>query len=121
MKTDILTDLLGSLTLVNYIVAFIFVLLTLIVKWIWKTVDSVKNDNKTPKKFSWSFWFEDNIKHKLLSFIGNLIAVFILLRFSIEIIGVSFSYILAVGIGFALDAYVDKLKKMQKIKKATKK
>lgn len=114
MKQDILKDLLGNLTLVNYVVAFIFVLLTLIVKWVWKTIDSVKNDIKTPNQFSWGYWFKDNIIPKFLSFTGNMIAVFIVLRFSNEIIGQTFSYFLAILIGFGLDYYVDKLKKMQK-------
>lgn len=116
MKQEIIADLLGNLTLVNYIVAFIFVMLTLMLRWIWKTVDSVKNNKHTPHKFSLGYWIKDNVIYKFLSFISNMISVFILLRFSNELIGQNFSYFLVIVVGFGLDYFIDRLKSMQKKK-----
>ena len=112
MKHQILSDFLGSLSIVNYIVAFAFVLIALIAKWTYKTLDSVKNSPKTPMQFSWGYWWKDNIYPKLVSFVSNVISVFIILRFSNDVIGQNFSYFFAVLVGFGLDFYVDKLKKM---------
>lgn len=117
IKQDVIADLLGNLSLTNYIVSLIFVSLTLILRWIWKTIDSVRHNHKTPHKFSFSYWFRDNIYHKLLSLIGNLISIFIILRFSNDIIGMNFSYFLTIVVGLGLDYFVDRLKKMQKRKR----
>lgn len=112
MKTQIIHDLLGSLSLVNYIVAFAFVLLALLVKWTYKTIDGVKNSPKTPAKFSWAYWWKDNLYPKLVSVLSCIISVFIILRFSNELIGQNFSYFFAFVVGFGLDYFVDKIKKM---------
>jgi hypothetical protein len=112
MKQQLLSDFLGSLTIVNYIVAFVFVFLALIAKWTYKTLDGVKNSPKTPEKFSWAYWWKDNFYPKLVSLLSSIISVFIILRFSNDIIGQQFSYFLAIVIGFGLDYFIDKLKKM---------
>ena len=112
MKNEILTDLLGNVSLVNYLVGFIFVVIAIIFKWCYKTIDSIKNNPKTPAKWDWNYWVENNLVPKLLSLLMNIIAVFIVFRFSNEILGVAFSYILSLVVGLALDYYIDKIKKM---------
>lgn len=112
MKQQILNDFLGQLTIVNYIVAFAFVFLALILKWTWKTLDSVKNNPKTPDKFTWSYWWRDNAYPKIVSCLSVLIAVFIILRFCNEITGRNFSYFIALVVGLYLDSFIHKLKKM---------
>lgn len=113
-KAEVMTDILGSLSVVNYLVGFFFVILTLVLKWSWKTRNGVKKNPNSPSSFSWSYWFKHNFKPKFISFISNLIAVFLLFRFASEIAGTAFSYVLAVTIGLSLDYFVDKLKKMSK-------
>jgi len=110
MKEEILKDILGNLSLVNYIVGFFFVLLALSLKWIWKTVQGVKHSSKTPNKFDKKFWWKDNAKPKILTLLANLISVFLIFRFTNEIIGVDFSYGIALFIGLGLDYYINKLK-----------
>jgi hypothetical protein len=113
MKTEVLNDFLGALTMVNYVVSFIFIFIALALKWIWQTIDSVKNNESTPVKFSWKYWAQDNLLPKVLSLISNIIVAFIVLRFGNELFGLTFSYAVAFGIGIALDYWVNRLKKMQ--------
>jgi amino acid transporter len=113
MKTQILNDLLGSLTIVNYIVAFFFVFLALLAKWTYKTIDGIKNSPHTPEKMDWTYWLKDNLYPKLVSLLSSVISVFIILRFSNDLVGQQFSYFFALVVGFGLDYFVDKIKKMQ--------
>lgn len=111
MKSEILTAILGNLTMVNYIVGFFFVFLALILRWIWRTLDGIKNNPESPHKFDFWYWWEDNFKPKLLSFIANMISVYLIFRFADDFIGTTFSYVLALGVGLGLDYYVGVLKK----------
>ena len=96
MEHQILSDFLGSLSIVNYIVAFAFVLIALIAKWTYKKLDSVKNSPKTPSQFSWRYWWKDNIYPKLVSFVSNVISVFIILRFSSLLLVVIFKNLVGI-------------------------
>jgi len=112
MKTEILSDLLGVLTIVNYIVGFIFVFLALILKWIWKTIEGVKNSKNTPDKFNGTYWVNHNLIPKLLSFVAVMISVFILLRFIGDIVNIGFSYFFCLVVGLTIDYWIDRLKKI---------
>jgi hypothetical protein len=112
MKQQLLSDFLGSLTIVNYIVAFVFIFIALILKWTWKTKDGVKTCPHSPEKFSWSYWWKDNLYPKAVSSISVLLTVFVTLRFCTEITGRVFSYLIAFLIGLSLDFIIDRLKKM---------
>lgn len=113
MKKQITTDLLGSISFVNYVVGFIFVALALVFKWCLKTVDSIKNNPKTPSQWDWKFWRSENLKAKLLTLIAVIIAVFLCFRFATEKFGVTFTYFFALGVGLGLDYYIDSIRKQQ--------
>lgn len=113
MKTQILNDLLGTVSLVNYIVAFIFVFLALTLKWIWKTIRAIKSDEKSPDKFILLYWIERNLIPKLLSLVANVISIFFIFRLSGDLFNVQFSYAFAIVVGFTLDYWIDRLKKIK--------
>lgn len=113
MKTQVLNDLLGNLSLVNYVVGYIFVFIALILKWTWQTNDSIKNNKKTPEDWSWDFWWRDNAKPKILSAVQAVLVVFIVFRFSADYFNTVFTYAFALLVGLTLDHWVNNIKKMK--------
>ena len=108
MKTQIIAEFFGTLTVVQYIVGFVLVFITLILRWTFTTRRAVKKNPLTPKKFSLKSWWETNWLRKPKAFIQVVIITFLVFRFTPDIIGQTFSYVVAVSIGLAFDAYKKK-------------
>jgi len=112
METEFLKAILGDLTIVNYVVGFFFVMLALIFKWSVKTYKGVKHNPKTPHKFSWTYWLENNIEPKLKAVISTIIVVYLTFRFAENIVGTAFTYAIAISVGLSIDAIIAKIKKL---------
>lgn len=108
MKTEIFSNIFGTLTGVQYLVGFVFVIVAIILRWTFTTHKAVKKNPNTPKKFSLKYWWENNWLRKLKTFIQVVIITFLVFRFTPDIIGQTFSYVVAVSIGLAFDAYKKK-------------
>jgi len=96
--------ILGPVSIAYYAAAEFFALLALVLS-LW--LHSQKRDTtapSTPAKFSFMFLVMDNIKR---IFVGQ-IALFLIFRFTSEILGKQLNMITAVGIGFALSFGLDK-------------
>lgn len=109
MKQELIIGILGTLPISDYLLGFFFVLLAISLKWMWSTINGVKRNKKTPNKFSGKYWIQNNLKIKILSSLSNIISVYLIFRFSNELIGEKYSYIAALGIGFMLDSYIHKI------------
>ena len=107
---DVTDRILGNLSWSMLWGAFIFGYLGMLLRWIWTTLRGWKTSYRTPKKFSWSFWFRDNLGVKLLSFFGNTIVMFVFFRFTDELVGEALSMFIAFVIGLCVDYFADMLK-----------
>jgi len=74
-----------------------------------RNVDS----KETPQKFSWKFWYRDNLKR----YIGTLITIYVLFRFFPELTGNSLDEFTAFLLGFSGDGVVGLNKKSTKLLK----
>lgn len=105
--------LFGGLTLVEYEVAFSFAFMGMFLRWFWNYRTKGKTNSKTPKKFSWSYWFRDNLLSKLMSIVSSCIVIFISLRFSSDLFGIAFTWFYSFTVGLCLDFFISKLKAIQ--------
>lgn len=70
-----------------------------------------KKSKRTPKKWSWKFWFRDNWKR----YVTSLLTTYVLFRFYTEISGHPFGNFDAVTIGMIGDGIAATLKKRVKV------
>jgi len=85
METNVTQEFLGNLNITTLVVCYIFSFIGMFYNWITTTRRSMKHNRNTPNKFSLIYWIENNIKHKLISWFGNIITIFLLLRFGEEL------------------------------------
>ena len=57
-----LANILGTdLDWVGYLSCFVFAFIGLFLRWYWKAKKGIKNNPTSPIKFSWQYWFSDNL------------------------------------------------------------
>lgn len=66
-----------------------------------------KLSNNTPKKFSWKFFYKDNIKR----YVASVLLVYVLFRFFIEMTGQELNEFTALLMGFTGDGVIGMKKK----------
>jgi hypothetical protein len=99
------TLVLGKASLAYYMGAEFFALLALVLSLYSHSTNRNVNAPTTPVKFSWAFLIMDNIKRIIL----GQIALFLIFRFTTELMGRPLNMFLAVGIGFVLSYGLDKI------------
>ena len=107
LKTNIFGKILNP---IGYISCYIFVFFGLIIKWYIQTKKSIKTNPRTPEKFSFKYWFWDNLLPKLQSLLVSGIIIFVCLRFSVEWFKMVPSMFFALGIGLGFDYLIDFVK-----------
>ena len=119
------SKVMGDLDLADYLFGFFFAGIGLFFTWVYKTRKSIKTNPETPVKFSWSYWFKDNLIPKLLSVISTMLVIFVSLRVAyyvggqIFIGGTVMSVIYSIGIGLSLDTIIDKIMSIRPVKTCT--
>jgi hypothetical protein len=97
--------ILGPASLAYYMGAEFFALLALILSLYSHSTTRDVNATTTPVKFSWAFLIMDNFKRIVV----GQIALFLIFRFTTELMGHPLNMFLAVGIGFFLSYGLDKV------------
>lgn len=69
---------------------------------------------ETPKKFSWKFFYKDNIKR----YIGSIVLIYVLFRFYPELTGQDLNEFSAIMLGFMGDGIVGMKKSSSKLLRA---
>jgi NhaP-type Na+/H+ or K+/H+ antiporter len=100
MKQDLITGLLGTKTIGEWIISLLFVTLGIAISLYADSLTRKKESLRTPLKYSISFLIKDNLIKILFSFF----IVYTLIRFSEEIISIELKYFhcLFLGLGFDL-------------------
>jgi len=106
-------NIMGSLSWVTYLSAYIFAFVGMFLRWYFTTVKAVKCNTATPSKFILSYWLKDNLIHIIPGVGGSLALIFIALRFSVDLFGKPVSMLIAFGVGLFLDWVADTIKNLQ--------
>jgi len=119
-KTDVISGLLGDLSMADYTVAFIFAGIGILIRTGIVTRNGVVDPtNDTPMKFSLSYWFWHNLPYKSFVVLLNVCIIFVSLRFPKDIteyIGMQWLSSMATNfyafiLGLLLDYIIDKMRK----------
>jgi hypothetical protein len=82
MKPTIINELLGAnLTTTTLIVCYIFSIIGAVLFWAKNTREGIVNSKKSPHKFSWGYWWRNNVVNKFITLLINAIVTFLWLRF----------------------------------------
>lgn len=94
------------------VAAFVFALLGVLLNALLKTAKRDPLTDKSPVQFSWSFFWNDNVKRFLKSALITLIVIFVSIRFFKELTGAGneLSMLYAFGVGFGIDRAIIALK-----------
>jgi len=114
VNSEITDNILGSLTLSTYISAFFFAGLGLFLHHTIVVKKGVRTSESTPMKFSWSFWFKNNFMTKMTVILTNIIVIYLMLRFSVDWVGMEVSMAFAFVVGLSIDWAYDLIRKLQK-------
>ena len=112
MVRQIMIEILGSMTHIQLVTSYVFVLIGLFIKWYFTASQAIRYNKETPSKFSVAYWWHNN-RHKITAFFASLVIVFVSIRFPHEILGMEWSYFYALTVGLLFDYVVDTLKKRQ--------
>lgn len=99
-------DLWGDVPPVSYLIGLLFAFIGIFINTYVLTAKSVKKNESTPAKFSWSYWWANN-KDRILRWIGLLFVIAVSMRFSNEILNVKFTVFIAFLLGLGLDRLVE--------------
>ena len=100
---------LGGLSTEVYKWSFVFAFFGMFLRWRYKTHKGIRTTERSPHTFKLDYWIRDNFVNKSYAILATYVAVFILLRFSQELLGYELKMIIAFFIGLFLDFLIDKL------------
>lgn len=109
VKESVKENILGALTIGDYIAAFVISFAGMLIRWYITTRKAIKTNPETPHKFSLMFWVRDNVLTKLGSLGATIAVIYAFMRFSIDLIGQPATMFLAFLIGLFFDWAVDLL------------
>lgn len=94
------------------VAAFAFALLGVLLNALLKTAKRNPLTDSSPVQFSWSYFWNDNLKRFLKSALTTIIVIFISIRFFKELTGAGneLSMLYAFGVGFGIDLAIIKIK-----------
>ena len=109
---DFWAAFLNGIPIGSLVAAFCFALLGVLLNALLKTAKRDPLTDVSPVQFSWSFFWNDNVKRFLKSGLTTLIVIFVSLRFFKELTGVGteLSMMYAFGIGFSIDRAIVMIK-----------
>lgn len=110
MTQEILNSILGNRTLAQYVVAFFFILLGVLISIRLGAYKRDKESPNTPFKFSYTFLTRDNIVRA----IGSIAIAFVFIRFGQEILHIEVNELGAFTIGLTFDRGIALLDNWQK-------
>lgn len=113
VKNQVTSGILGKLSVSDYLIAFFFVFLGLLIRNYFKIRTGIKTNEKSPPEFSAKYWYQTSFFSKMYSLLMNMVIVFICLRFSSELFGYTVSAFTALLLGLGFDYAVDYLRKRQ--------
>jgi hydrogenase-4 membrane subunit HyfE len=113
IQTEVISNVLGTLSISDYISAFIFASLGLIVRHYLIVKKSLKKNPKTPNNFDPKYWFKNNFFTKLSGILIIYIIIYLCLRFSVEWFGIKVTMTFAFTLGVGFDYVLDIIKKKQ--------
>lgn len=95
------------------VAGFVFALLGVLLNALLKTAKRDPMTASSPVAFSWTFFWNDNVKRFLKSGLTTLIVIFISLRFFKELVGggTELSMLYCFGVGFSIDRAIILLSK----------
>ena len=110
---DFWAAFLNGIPLGALVAAFLFSLLGVLLNALLKTAKRDPLTDVSPVQFSWSFFWNDNVKRFLKSGLTTIIVIFVSIRFFKELTGVGteLSMLYAFGVGFGIDRAIIALRK----------
>jgi H+/Cl- antiporter ClcA len=95
------------------VAGFVFALIGVLLNALLKTAKRDPMTSSSPVQFSWSFFWNDNLKRFLKSALTTIIVIFVSLRFFKELTGsgTELSMIYCFGVGFGIDMAILAIKK----------
>jgi len=99
MLEELMQIIWGDFTIIEMIGYIWFFVIGYVIYGLNETTARDVNSGKTPKKWSWKFWFHDNWRR----YLTTLLCTYILFRFYNEISGHDFGYFDAVTMGMIGD------------------
>lgn len=114
VRNEIMDNIMGALSLGTYISAFFFAGLGLFLRHAIIVRKAVKTNPDTPQKFNFQYWFKNNFMTKMTVVLTNIVVIFLMLRFSVEWVGMEVSMAFAFIVGLSIDWAYDIIRKMQK-------
>jgi len=109
------SDLWGGVSPVTYLVGLFFAFIGIFINTAIATKKAIKAGGTSPPKFSWSYWWKNNME-RIMRWLGVLAIIFVGMRFSNEILNQNLTMFLAFLLGFCLDYFIEILKGL-KLKK----
>jgi hypothetical protein len=103
---EIFKIIFGDFTLLQLFGYVWFFIIGYVIYGLTETSNRDVNSLNTPKKWNWKFWFHDNWRRYLTTFLCS----YVLFRFYNEVSGHAFAYIDAVGLGLIGDGVAAMLK-----------
>ena len=113
VQSEVVNNLLGELSISDYITAFIFALMGLIIRQYFVIKKSIKTNKKTPDNFDPKYWFKHNFFTRTTGVLVTVIVIYLCLRFSVEWFGMKVSWGLSFTLGFSFDYILDFIRKKQ--------
>lgn len=96
---EILMRIFGGYDFADLFVFGFYILIGFLIRAFDETSQRNKNSDKTPKKWSWKFWVNDNYKR----YIVTILSTFIFFRFYVEFVGHDLTELEALMIGLIGD------------------
>jgi len=96
----------------EFIGLMFFALIGVAIRLLLGTTNRNVEGKRSPVKFNWLFFIQDNWKQVVLVFL----LVYVSLRFSPELLGVQMDYFVALSVGFGYDLLMNILKKKTGLK-----
>ena len=96
-------ELYSTISIYVYIAAFFFAIVGHYFSLVYSVLMRNTASDKTPKKFQWEFFMEENLDRFWLGLFFAFLLCYICFRFSPDILNVELSYPLALAIGYAPD------------------
>lgn len=100
----------GNFTMVQLLAYAWFFIIGYIIYGLIETTGRDKLSRKTPRKWSWKFWFKDNWRRYLLT----ILCSYVFFRFYTELSGHPFGYFDAITLGLLGDGAATTIKKRVK-------
>jgi len=101
----------GALNPEVLLAAFAMALIGIFISLLISTTKRDPLSPRTPREFSWNFFWNDNVKRILKSIALTVLVLFVTIRFSQELMGQKLTMFYAFSLGLGLDKVIERLKR----------